>query len=93
MSLDPFEIIQSPVITEQSYANIEVGKYVFNVNRRTNKHEIKKAVEKAFNVKVDKVNVLNVKGKQKRLRMQAGRTPEWKKAVVTLVEGQTIDLL
>ena len=90
---DPFEIIKTPVITEQSYANIDVGKYVFHVNRRANKSEIKKAVEAAFNVNVDKVNVLNIKGKERRLRIRSGRTSCWKKAVVTLQEGQSIDLL
>lgn len=93
MSMDPFQIIEAPVITEQSYSDIEQGKYVFHVFSRATKPEIKKAVEKAFSVKVKKVNVQNVKGKEKRLRFRSGHTPDWKKAVVTVEKGQTIELL
>ena len=90
---DPFIVIQTPVITEQSYANIDIGKYVFHVNRRSNKREIKKAIETAFSVTVKQVNVMNVKGKMRRLRAKAGMTSAWKKAIITLHEGQTIDLM
>ncbi|GAB4312765.1 MAG: 50S ribosomal protein L23 [Candidatus Sumerlaeia bacterium] len=93
MTTDPFEIIKAPVITEQSYANIEKGKYVFHVHDKATKPEIKKAVQAAFNVTVRQVNVMTVKGKMRRLRFRAGRTPDWKKAIVTLEKGQTIDLL
>ena len=93
MTMDPFQIIEAPVITEQSYSDIESGKYVFHVFSKATKPEIKKAVERAFNVKVKKVNVSTVKGKEKRLRFRAGSTPNWKKAVVTVEKGQTIELL
>ena len=89
----PFEIIKAPVITEQSYSMIESGKYVFEVNPRANKPEIKKAIEKAFNVNVKSINVLNIKGKMRRVRFKAGKTALRKKALIQLEEGQTIDIL
>jgi large subunit ribosomal protein L23 len=84
---DPRDIIRRPVITEQSTEMMEQGKYVFEVDIRANKVEIKKAIEKIFDgVKVDKVNTLRVPGKQKRYGRYTGRTPERKKAVVKLAE-------
>lgn len=80
-----YDIIKRPVITEQSMANAEMKRYVFEVAKDSNKVEIAKAVEEIFAVKVVKVNTLNVQGKLKRSgRYPAGRRPSWKKAMVTL---------
>ena len=78
------DIILKPVITERSMDDLQVGKYTFKVAKDANKTEIKKAIETLFNVKVAKVNTLNVNGKDKRVGRYAGKTSDWKKAVVTL---------
>jgi large subunit ribosomal protein L23 len=70
----------------------ERNKYIFEVSRGANKHQIKGAVEKAFNVEVIKVNVITVPGKMKRVGARRGLTPWWKKAVVTLKEGDKIEI-
>ena len=82
-----YDIIRRPVITEQSMADTEAKKYVFEVAKDATKIDIAKAVEEIFGVKVVKVNTLHVNGKLKRTcRYPAGRRPSWKKAVVTLSE-------
>ncbi len=88
-----YDIIKRPVITEQSMADIDMKKYVFEVAKDANKIEIAKAVEEAFGVTVAKVNTLNMQGTRKRLGAQpAGRRPSWKKAMVTLTEdSKTIE--
>jgi large subunit ribosomal protein L23 len=78
------DIILKPVITERSMDDLQVGKYTFKVAKDANKTEIKKAIETLFNVKVAKVNTLNVNGKEKRVGRYVGKTSDWKKAVVTL---------
>ena len=86
------QIIRRPVITERaSTLQEEQGKYLFEVRRNANKIEIKKAVESMFDVDVTKVNTIRMHGKIKRLGRFQGRRPDWKKAVVTLAEGQSID--
>jgi large subunit ribosomal protein L23 len=91
--MDARDIIIRPVITEHSYDGMEYGVYTFEVAKEANKIEIAKAVEEIFNVKVKKVNTMNVKPKPKRYRYtQQGHTRTWKKAMVTVEEGQTIDL-
>ncbi len=89
---DPREIIIRPVITEHSYDMMEKNTYTFEVAKDANKVEIRQAVEAIFNVKVVRVNTLNVKSKPKRVRYQLGRTRTWKKAMVTLQPGDTIEL-
>ncbi len=89
---DPREVIIRPVITEHSYDMMELNKYTFEVARTANKIEIAQAVEAIFDVKVTKVNTLIVKPKPKRVRYHLGKTRSWKKAMVTLAEGDTIDL-
>ncbi|MEE0844990.1 MAG: 50S ribosomal protein L23 [Eggerthellaceae bacterium] len=89
---DPREVIIRPIITENSYDMMERNVYTFEVAKTTNKVEIRQAVEALFNVHVVKVNTLNVKSKPKRVRMQPGRTRTWKKAMVTIAEGETIEL-
>ncbi|WP_283170635.1 50S ribosomal protein L23 [Curtanaerobium respiraculi] len=89
---DPREVIIRPVITEHSYDMMESNVYTFEVAKTANKIEIAQAVEAIFNVKVVKVNTLNVKPKPKRVRVQPGYTRTWKKAMVTLQEGDSIEL-
>ena len=89
---DPREVIIRPVITEHSYDMMNNNTYTFEVAKSSNKVEIAQAIEAIFNVKVVKVNSLNVKSKPKRVRYQVGRTRTWKKAMVTLAEGDTIEL-
>jgi large subunit ribosomal protein L23 len=82
----PYDIIIEPIITEESMDAMAERKYTFKVDKRANKSEIKKAVEKIFGVKVAKVNTINMKGKKKRVGLNVGKTPDWKKAIVTLTE-------
>ena len=84
----PHDIILKPIITEDSMDKMDLGVYTFKVAKDANKSEIKKAVEVVFGegVKVSKVNTMNVRGKIKRVGANAGRTPGWKKAIVTLAE-------
>jgi large subunit ribosomal protein L23 len=81
---DPRDIIRRPVITEASTELMEERKYVFEVDPRANKVEVKKAIEQIFGVKVEKVNTMRVPGKVKRYGRYSGRTPERKKAIVKL---------
>ena len=91
--MDARDIIIRPVITEHSYDGMEYGVYTFEVAKEANKIEIAKAVEELFDVKVVKVNTINVKPKPKRYRYQTkGHTKTWKKAMVTVAEGQSIEL-
>ena len=89
---DPREVIIRPVITEHSYDMMEKNTYTFEVAKTSNKVEIRQAVEAIFDVKVVKVNTANVKSKPKRVRFQAGSTRTWKKAMVTLAEGESIEI-
>lgn len=86
------EIIKAPVVTEKSQAAKEQGKYTFKVDPKATKLEIKEAVEKIFNVKVKEIRTINVKVKKRRVGRYTGLTNRSKKAIVTLQEGQTIDL-
>ena len=91
--MDYYDIIKAPVITEKA-ANLgqNEGKYVFKVDPKANKTEIKQAIEKLFNVKVQDVRTVNVKPKKRRVGRYAGLTNRSKKAIVTLAEGQSIEL-
>src|SRR5438132_13863090 len=94
MSDDPRDIILRPIVSEKSYALLDVGVYTFVVAPDANKIEIRQAVEQLFNVQVIKVNTLNRKGKRKRNRRSFtfGKRPDTKRAIVTLAEGQRIPL-
>ena len=94
MSLDPrhYDVIVSPVITEKATALSEHNKVVFKVRSDATKPQIKEAVERLFDVKVKSVNTLVTKGKVKMFRGTRGRRSDVKKAVVTLQEGQSIDI-
>ena len=86
------DIITAPVITEKSQLSQANGKYVFKVDPKANKTEIKLAIEKIFNVKVTKIATINEKPKKKRVGRYTGLTNRSKKAIVTLAEGQSIEL-
>ncbi|CBI76616.1 50S ribosomal protein L23 [Bartonella clarridgeiae 73] len=92
MDLRHYDIILSPVVTEKSTMLSEYGQVVFNVAQKATKSEIKAAVEALFSVKVKTVNTIIRKGKMKRFKGIVGRQSDVKKAIVTLVEGQSIDL-
>ncbi|MEK7749487.1 MAG: 50S ribosomal protein L23 [Planctomycetota bacterium] len=90
--MDTYNIIKRPLRTEKSVADGEAtNSYHFEVDLRANKIQIKNAVEKYFKVKVQDVRTIVRKGKTKRVRFKLGRTKDWKKAVVKLKEGSTID--
>ena len=78
------DIILAPVVTEKSSSEIQEGKYTFKVNKKATKIDIKRAVEKLFEVKVLNVNTVTVKGKEKRVGRNVGKTSDWKKAIVTI---------
>ena len=89
-----YQLVRRPLITEKS-SDDTVGRnaYHFRVPQTANKVEIRQAIEKLFEVKVERVNTLNVAGKFRRRGYTYGQTPKWKKAMVTLREGQTIDMI
>ena len=87
------DTIKAPVITEKgSRLAQEEGKYLFKVDPKATKSDIKEAVEKIFKVKVERITTINVKPKKRRVGRYAGMTNKYKKAIVKLAEGQTIDL-
>ncbi|HKU30335.1 MULTISPECIES: 50S ribosomal protein L23 [Arthrobacter] len=88
---DPRDVIIAPVVSEKSYGLIDEGKYTFLVDPRSNKTEIKLAVEKIFSVKVETINTINRAGKRKRTKFGWGQRKSTKRAIVTLKEG-TIDI-
>ena len=90
---DLSKVIRRPLITEQGAAMREAhNQYYFEIDPAANKHEVKQAVEHYFGVKVMQVRTMNYRGKVKRMGRFAGKRADWKKAVVTLAEGDTIDL-
>lgn len=91
--MNPYEIISKPVVTEKSvFLSAKLNQVTFNVHPDANKKQIKEAVEALFKVKVAAVNTLNVRGKERRVRGRAaGLTAAWKKAIVSLVDGQKIE--
>jgi large subunit ribosomal protein L23 len=86
------DILVKPVVSEKSYSLMDLGKYTFEVDPRSNKTEIKIAVEKVFGVKVASVNTLNRQGKTRRTRFGLGKRKDVKRAIVTLVAGESIDV-
>tara|TARA_B100000029_G_C17545734_1_gene948371 strand:- start:707 stop:1012 length:306 start_codon:yes stop_codon:yes gene_type:complete len=86
-----FEVLRSPLISEKATFISQFNYYVFKVSPKSNKSEIKQAIEKLFKVEVKSVNTLNQKGKKKRFKGKIGVRPNTKKAFVKLAEGQTID--
>ena len=88
---DPREVIIKPIVSEKSYALIDNGKYTFEVDPRSNKTEIKQAIEAIFGVKVASVNTLNRVGKTRRTKFGLGKRKDTKRAIVTLKSG-SIDI-
>jgi large subunit ribosomal protein L23 len=89
---NPRDILVKPVVSEKSYSLMDMGKYTFEVDPRSNKTEIKIAVEKVFGVKVASVNTINRQGKTRRTRYGMGKRKDVKRAIVTLVAGESIDV-
>ena len=88
----PHDVIISPVVSEKSYELLDQGRYTFIVRPDANKTEIKQAVQQIFNVEVASVNTLNRKGKRKRFGLTQGKRKDTKRAIVTLAEGEEIDI-
>ena len=86
------DILIRPIVTEKSTALMEQGKYTFRVPLAATKIQIRQAVEQIFKVKVQAVNTMRYEGKMKRLGRTQGRRSDWKKAIVTLKPGETIEL-
>ncbi|PKL19246.1 MAG: 50S ribosomal protein L23 [Spirochaetae bacterium HGW-Spirochaetae-5] len=86
------DIIIRPIISEKTTELMEQHKYVFQVARDANKLTVKKALKDLFNVTPEKVNILNVRGKNRRLRFRVGKRAAWKKAIVTLSAGDKIEI-
>jgi large subunit ribosomal protein L23 len=81
---NPHDIILKPLVTERSMMQIEEKKYTFKVDKNANKYQIKDAIEEIFDVKVEKVSVMNIQGKMKRMGKNEGRRASWKKAIIKL---------
>ena len=88
---NPRDIIIRPVISEKSYEMIELNRYTFEVAKTASKPQIADAVSEIFGVTVTRVNTINVTGKPRRVRAAKGKTRDWKKAVVSLKEGDAIE--
>ncbi|HET6642170.1 MAG TPA: 50S ribosomal protein L23 [Gaiellaceae bacterium] len=92
MSLHPNEVLLAPVVSEKSYSLIEDRKYSFRVHPDAHKTQVRQAVEELFGVKVQAVNIVQVRPKPKRRGLVRGRRPGWKKAIVQLREGEAIEI-
>ena len=92
MSLHPNEVLLAPVVSEKSYSLISDRKYTFKVHKNAHKTQGRQAVEELFEVHVDNVNIIKVQPKPKRRGMTKGIRPGWKKAIVQLREGDTIEI-
>ena len=90
--MNPNDIIIRPIISEKSTGMLEKHKYVFKVARDANKLTIMQALKELFNVNAEKVNIVNVRGKNRRLRYKIGKRTAWKKAIVTLRAGDKIEI-
>ncbi|MEI6862904.1 MAG: 50S ribosomal protein L23 [Candidatus Omnitrophota bacterium] len=86
------DIVKGMIRTEKGSMMMAANKYLFWADKSSNKIEIKKAIEDIYKVKVSEVNTVMMRGKSKRVRYAVGKTPDWKKAIVTLKEGQKIDI-
>ena len=92
MSLHPNEVLLAPVVSEKSYSLITDRKYTFKVHKDAHKTQVRQAVEELFEVHVENVNILKVQSKPKRRGLSKGVRPGWKKAIVQLREGDTIEI-
>ena len=92
MSLHPNQILLAPVVTEKSYELIDQRKYSFRIHPDAHKTQVRQAVEELFEVHVESVNILKVQPKPKRRGLRRGKKPGWKKAIVQLREGDSIEI-
>ena len=93
-SINVFDVIRAPRVSEKTARLQEVSnQYVFEVATTATKADVKAAIEQLFDVRVEAVNVVNVKGKNKSFKFRSGRRGDWRKAYVTLAEGQSIDVM
>ena len=92
MSLHPNEVLLAPVVSEKSYSFIEDRKYTFKVHKDAHRTQVRQAVEQLFGVEVQHVNIAKVPAKPKRRGLVRGTRPGWKKAIVQLKEGHTIEI-
>jgi large subunit ribosomal protein L23 len=92
VSLHPNQVLLAPVVTEKSYELIEDRKYSFRVHADAHKTQVRQAVEELFNVHVEGVNIVKVQPKPKRRGMRLGRKPGWKKAIVQIRQGESIEI-
>jgi len=92
VSLHPNEVLLAPVVSEKSYSLIGDNKYSFRVHPDAHKTQIRQAVEESFGVKVERVNIVKVQAKPKRRGMFKGTRPGWKKAIVQLRQGESIEI-
>jgi large subunit ribosomal protein L23 len=92
VSLHPNEVLLAPVVSEKSYSLIEDRKYSFRVHQDAHKTQVRQAVEELFEVKVERVNIVKVQPKPKRRGQSKGIRPGWKKAIVQLADGETIEI-
>ena len=90
--MHPSQIILAPVMSEKSYRGAPDGKYTFKVHKDAHKTQIRQAVEELFEVKVEGINIVKVQAKPKRRGRSVGTRPGWKKAIVQLREGHTIEI-
>ena len=91
MSLHPNQVLLAPVVTEKSYELIDQRKYSFRVHPESHKTQVRQAVEELFDVHVEKVNIVKVQSKPKQRNYRRGTKPGWKKAIVQLRPGDTIE--
>jgi large subunit ribosomal protein L23 len=92
MSLHPAEVLIRPVVSEKSYHQITENRYTFRVHKNAHKTQVRQAVEELFDVKVVSVNIVQMPAKPKRRGMHRGTRPGWKKAIVELKPGDTIEI-
>jgi large subunit ribosomal protein L23 len=92
LSLHPNEVLLAPVVTEKAYGLVDERKYSFRVHPDAHKTQVRQAVEQLFDVKVERVNMSMVQPKPKRRGMHRGKKPGWKKAIVQLREGDSIEI-
>ena len=92
MSLHPNQVLLAPIVSEKSYSLIEDNKYTFRIHPDAHRTQVRQAVEELFNVHVQDVNIAYVKAKPKRRGLQRGRRPGWKKAIVQIRPGESIEI-
>lgn len=90
--MEKYDVVNTLIRTEKGTVLEKDGKYLFMVSKKANKIQIKRAIEQIYKIKVQSVNTMVVPGKLRRVRQELGKTPEWKKAVVTLREGNKIEV-